>query len=197
MGGTDLHDMRIAFIRSTVKSRRWQVRVLTDMFSSMLMNPYVLRQSHFKLPKSYSSFDFISEFLQEICPDEDKEEQTTSTPLNTPRLPPRRQPHADRPHPAGYDNDGNVRRGEAPFWNSRAGTDFRLDGHDHWCQDANNIYHPLSTRTNKDGKIIRNELRRKCRWCNAREDRLLLHEVLGTTVRWRLFSKLSYYANNQ
>ena len=25
MGGTDLHDMRLAFIRSTVKSRRWQV----------------------------------------------------------------------------------------------------------------------------------------------------------------------------
>ena len=28
MGGTDLHDMRLAFIRSTVKSRRWQVSFL-------------------------------------------------------------------------------------------------------------------------------------------------------------------------
>ena len=27
MGGTDLHDQRLAFARSTVKSRRWQVRV--------------------------------------------------------------------------------------------------------------------------------------------------------------------------
>lgn len=26
MGGTDLHDQRLSIIRSTVKSRRWQVR---------------------------------------------------------------------------------------------------------------------------------------------------------------------------
>jgi hypothetical protein len=36
MGGTDLHDMRLAFVRSTVKSRRWQVSFLLWAKSSSL-----------------------------------------------------------------------------------------------------------------------------------------------------------------
>jgi hypothetical protein len=37
MGGTDLHDQRLAFARSTVKSRRWQVRVCSLLHVSLLL----------------------------------------------------------------------------------------------------------------------------------------------------------------
>ena len=40
MGGTDLHDQRLAFVRSTVKSRRWQVRVrFLSAFLTLVRSP--------------------------------------------------------------------------------------------------------------------------------------------------------------
>ena len=73
---------------------------------------------------------------------------------------------APKVHPAGFDKKGKVRMVEAPFWNSPKGVAFRLDGLDHWCQDANNTFFKLSEKVNEKGFFIRHELRRKCRWCN-------------------------------
>jgi hypothetical protein len=128
-----------------------QVRVLTDMFAASLMNAYVLRRSKFKLPRTYTSFHFLENLLQQMTPE-----------VRTP-LPPQEAPKA---HPAGLDHKGKVRMVEAPFWNSPKGAAFRLDGNNHWCEDANNTFFKLSKRTNEKGLFIRNELRRKCRWCN-------------------------------
>jgi hypothetical protein len=128
-----------------------QVRVFTDMFASCLMNAYVLRRSKFNLPRTYTSFHFIENFLQQISPEV---------------APQQRQPEAPAVHPAGFDKNGKVRAVEAPFWNKRAGAAFRLDGMDHWCEDSNNTYHKLSEKRNSRGSFIRHELRRKCRWCN-------------------------------
>ncbi len=115
------------------------------------MNAYVLRRSNLKLPKTYSSFHFLENILHQLSPE-------TSLP----------QPHAEPPrdHPAGLNAKGQVRRVEAPFWSTPKGTAFRLDGKDHYCQDANNVYHKFSQRQNEAGEYTRNELRRRCRWCN-------------------------------
>lgn len=130
-----------------------QVRVLTDMISSMLMNAYVLRCSKLKLPKSYSSFNFISNWLEQVSPQPE--------PLQDEEAP-------NKEHPAGRDKKGKVRKVEAKFWNTRAAAAWRLDNEDHWCQDANNTFIKVSSRVNKKGEHKRNELRRKCRWCNER-----------------------------
>lgn len=129
-----------------------QVRVLTDMFASMLMNAYVLRRSKLKLAKSYSSFDFLANLLEQLSP-----EPVPLQDQETPAL----------AHPAGLDKAGNVRKVEAQFWGKPAATAWRLDNKDHWCQDANNTFHKVSNRVGRKG-FIRNELRRKCRWCNER-----------------------------
>ena len=65
MGGTDLHDQRVACFRSTLKSVRWHVRVLTDVFSSMLMNACILFKLHHKKPSAYSALDFLQEYLND------------------------------------------------------------------------------------------------------------------------------------
>ena len=116
------------------------------------MNAYVLRRSKLNLPKKYTSFHFLENLLQQMTPPDE--------------VPP--PPAAQKAHPAGYDRNGKVRAVEAPFWNGKAGKAFRLDGIDHWCEDANNAYFKLSKRTNASGIFIRNELRRKCRWCNEK-----------------------------
>ena len=130
-----------------------QVRVLTDMFASMLMNAYVLRRSKLKLPKSYSSFDFLANLLNQLSPE--------PTPLHDEETP-------VQEHPAGLDKAGNVRKVEAKFWSKPAATAWRLDNQDHWCQDANNTFVKISNRVSGKGTFTRNELRRKCRWCNDR-----------------------------
>ena len=129
-----------------------QVRVLTDMFSSMLMNAYVLRRSKMKLPKSYSSFDFLSNWLLQVSPE--------PVPLQDEEAP-------VQGHPAGRDKSGGIRKVERKFWNRPLATAWRLDKQEHWCQDANNTFHKVSNRVGRKG-FIRNELRRKCRWCNER-----------------------------
>lgn len=125
--------------------------MLTDLFSSCLMNAYVLRRSKLNLPKKYTSFHFLENLLRQMTPQ--------VAPLES-------QQDAPKPHPAGLDKNGKVRAVEAPFWNGKAGKAFRLDGIDHWCEDANNVYFKLSKRANSSGIFIRNELRRQCRWCN-------------------------------
>jgi hypothetical protein len=63
MGGTDLHDQRVAYFRTTLKSVRWHVRVVTDIFSSMLMNAFILFKLHHKKTQHYSALDFLQEYL--------------------------------------------------------------------------------------------------------------------------------------
>jgi hypothetical protein len=70
MGGTDLHDQRCATFRTVVKSRRWQVRVLTDTFGSMLQNAFVLYADYHKKDKKYTSLHFIEQLLGEMTQDD-------------------------------------------------------------------------------------------------------------------------------
>jgi hypothetical protein len=67
MGGTDLHDQRLSAFRSTLKSRRWQVRALTNTFQSVCMNAYILQTQHMDMGKSYTSLDFIKNMISECC----------------------------------------------------------------------------------------------------------------------------------
>jgi hypothetical protein len=67
MGGTDLHDQRVAAFRTVVKSKRWQVRVLTDTFSSMMQNAFVLYKQYHDKTANYSSQHFIEAFLKEVA----------------------------------------------------------------------------------------------------------------------------------
>ena len=152
MGGTDKHDMMIAFARSSVKSCRWQVRVFSDMLTSMMTNALVLLKSKRKLNETkYSVFDFISAYLDEVAPMPPQAE-----PLSPPHL---------LQHPAMRSN-GQIPRVKASFWGKPAGKQWRMDGRDHWCQDANNVYRQIQPHKNKNNQSIRVDLRRKCRWCN-------------------------------
>jgi len=145
MGGTDKHDMMLSFARSSVKSTRWQVRVFSDMISSMMSNALVLFKSKRKVKGEYSIFDFISEYLEEVAP--------------LPVQPEHHSPQRPLEHPAKR-SDGKVPKVKASFWSKAPGTAWRMDGKDHWLEDANNDYH------NKRANGIRIDLRRKCRWCN-------------------------------
>jgi hypothetical protein len=127
-----------------------QVRVLLDLVASMMMNAYVLRVSKLELPKSYTSFQFLEALLEQLSP---------AVHVETPEIP---------EHPAGKDEHGKIRKVEKPFWNSDVGAAWRLDGKDHYCEDANNQYPRVSNKRNAEGNLIRHELRRKCRWCNKK-----------------------------
>jgi hypothetical protein len=151
MGGTDKHDMMLAFARSTVKSSRWQVRVFSDMISSMMTNALVLMKSKMKLGSRYTIFNFISDYLQEVAP------------LHHEPEPPSPQPALN--HPA-MRPDGKIPKVKASFWGKPAGSAWRMDGKDHWCQDANNVYRKIRPYKNSKHQSIRFDLRRKCRWCN-------------------------------
>ena len=72
MGGTDLHDQRLSAFRSTLKSRRWQVRCLTNTFQSVCMNAYILQSLHKSMPTSYSSLDFIKSMIVECAQMQDE-----------------------------------------------------------------------------------------------------------------------------
>ena len=163
MGGTDLHDMRLSFMRSSVKSNRWQVRVFIDMFSSMMINAYTLKclkDKRTKKTKRYSEFDFIAEYLACAAPLPVSDVEDDVVPIV---------------HPATFmqaDGTTAVRKSKRPFWEAAPGTAWRLDGMAHYSQDANNVYPQFSnaangqTRQNKAGKTIRLNLRRNCRCCN-------------------------------
>jgi hypothetical protein len=156
MCGTDLHDMRLAFMRSTVKSFRWQPRVFIDMFASCMMNAFVLKklrneEKNKKRSGKWSSMDFIAEYLAEIAP----------APIE--EAPIAEQEH---PHPAWDPKTKKIKRVKHAFWCKPAGTAFRLDGVAHYTQHALNAYDIHSNRKRPDGEFIRLNLRRNCRYCN-------------------------------
>ena len=65
MGGTDLHDQRLSAFRSTLKSRRWQVRALTNTFQSACMNAYLLQTMSLSMGPAFSSLDFLKSMIVE------------------------------------------------------------------------------------------------------------------------------------
>jgi len=152
MSGTDIHDMRLAFMRSTIKSNRWQPRVFTDMFASCMMNAFVLKRFARKDKKRFTEFDFIAEYLKEVCP---------------PPVAPLDQVAPEEKHPAYDPKTKKARRVKAGFWRTPEGTRWRLSGRDHWSQSANNVFPILSDRLNDDNEPIRYNLRRNCRVCNT------------------------------
>jgi hypothetical protein len=67
MGGTDLHDQRLSTFRSTLKSRRWQVRTLTNTFQSVCMNAFILQKTSINMGKTHTSLDFIESMIAECA----------------------------------------------------------------------------------------------------------------------------------
>jgi hypothetical protein len=139
MGGTDLHDQRCANFRSPVKSRRWQVRVLTDTFGSMLQNAFILYSDYHKKDKrKYSSLDFIEEFLREVT--------------------------AYKPYlPDSVNADGtesrNFNEHKRAYWVAGDGAIDRLHSRNHWPKDARDTH---QTTNHNTGAVL--DLRRHCIW---------------------------------
>jgi hypothetical protein len=176
MGGTDLHDQRLAFARSTVKCRRWQVcsaagtlyvlltrvqpRVLIDLFTSMLLNAFVLYKLHDstnnqKLRPSYNSFDFIADWLNEVSP------------AVAGRI---------MPEPSSDDDDPTAlapiayKEHRRNWWSSENGRAIRLDSRYHVLQDARHVYLKNEVKQTGNGEKVqvRLELRRNCMYCGDR-----------------------------
>jgi hypothetical protein len=129
MGGTDLHDQRVAYYRTCVKSKRWQVRLLTDMFSSLLQNAFILYKGYHTKPKKYDSRQFIETFLSEVAelvnpPDGD---DSSDSDANAPM-------------------ERNAHRRD--WWVSGPGALFRRKGRDHWPQHASNTFQTEDQHSN-------------------------------------------------
>jgi hypothetical protein len=160
MGGTDLHDQRLAFARSTVKSRRWQPRVLVDLFTSMLLNAYVLYRLHDKATHRnttrarYTSFDFIADWLSEVAPapevDNDSHSDQHSDDDGAPELP--------------------YKAHRRKWWSTPDGKDVRLDNRHHYLEDARHVYQKSKVIAGADGESVevRIDLRRDCVFCGER-----------------------------
>lgn len=141
MKGTDLHDQRVAAFRTVVKSQRWQVRIITDLFTSMLQNAFILyKQYHDKDPK-YDSRMFIESFLEEL--------------QNVPSL------RRDQPPSESDDCDADFaqprRAHKRDWWVKGPGASVRLKGRDHWPQHATNTCYTEDAETEK-----KFDLRRYC-----------------------------------
>jgi hypothetical protein len=138
MGGTDLHDQRVAYYRSCVKSKRWQVRLLTDMFASLLQNAFVLFKGYNDMPKNYDSRVFIEAFLKEVA-------EFANGP--------------DAAEISDSDADAPVERNahKRDWWVSGAGALFRMKGRDHWPQHATNTCYTKDDKTEQ-----KFDLRRYC-----------------------------------
>lgn len=138
MGGTDLHDQRCAAFRTVVKSRRWQVRVLTDTYGSMLQNAFILYADYHKKDKKYTSLSFIEAFLRESCAEEDAAENADDAAVAAPR---------------------QFNEHKRNYWVSGPGCNIRLAGRNHWPKDARDHFQKFHHET---GAPI--DLRRKCMW---------------------------------
>jgi hypothetical protein len=100
MGGTDLHDQRLSAFRSTLKSRRWQVRALTNTFQSVCMNAFILQSHDMEMGNSFTSLDFIKSMISECCGMQQQEEV---------------QRRADDETPAAFD------RHKRQYWEANSG----------------------------------------------------------------------------
>jgi hypothetical protein len=129
--------------------------VITDLFSSMLMNAFVLYTLHDaansnKLPKKYSSLDFIADWLDEVCKPDDAAASDSQ---------------ADSSSDSDDCDRADRRRS---FWNSPKGKHIRLArSHEtfHCLYHAASRYKPYEL---VDDEQVRNDLRRVCRYCGER-----------------------------
>jgi hypothetical protein len=133
MGGTDLHDQRVAYYRTCVKSKRWQVRLLTDMFASLLQNAFLLYKGYHDKPKKYDSRQFIEAFLSEVAEMANPRDGDDSSD-SEPDAPLERNAH------------------RRSWWVEGPGALIRVKGRDHWPQHAGNTYltHDQHTDTTYD-----------------------------------------------
>ena len=106
--------------------------------------------NHNKLPKDYSSIDFIADWLQEVAQGDGDGSSDSDAPAaeNT----------AAAAHPVGKDR-------RRKYWNSEDGKKVRLDGRFHCLQHAGHVY---SKNAVVNGVSKRNDLRRLCRYCGER-----------------------------
>lgn len=141
MGGTDLHDQRVANFRTVVKSKRWQVRVLTDTFTSMVQNAFILYKQYHGKGKGYSSLQFIQDALNELADLTSVDESSES----------------DCERHFGPARKLNEHR--RSYWIGEEGSAFRLKGRNHWPKDARDDYATVNAATGKA-----NDVRRKCMW---------------------------------
>jgi hypothetical protein len=137
MGGTDLHDQRCSLFRTTVRSDRWHVRVLTDTFNSMMQNAFILYSLYHNKGKDYSSLDFIKSVLEECGEGENPDHPDDKV---------------DAEPAGGRKMFEHVRT----YWLSGEGEEARLNGRNHWPKDARLVYPDC----HKSG----HDLRRYCTW---------------------------------
>jgi hypothetical protein len=141
MKGTDLHDQRVAAFRTVVKSKRWQVRIITDLFTFMLQNAFILYKQYHDKDSRYDSRMFIESVLEELSAGS-------------------RNASAEPAIESG-DSDDNVaqpiRAHRRDWWINGPGSIIRLQGRDHWPQHAGNTYFTEDSDTQQ--KI---DLRRYC-----------------------------------
>jgi hypothetical protein len=121
----------------------------------MLMNAFVLYKLHDdannkKLPQSYSSLDFISDWIQDLEKDDDAASSDISA-----------SDAASEESVAVPDYKEHRRN----WWQAAPGTAIRMDSRFHGLQHAGNCYF---TNVDKNGENKRADLRRLCMWCGER-----------------------------
>lgn len=126
--------------------------MLIDLFSSMLLNAFVLYKLHDsanlrKLPPDYSSLDFIEDWLSEVAAVDNGNVSSDSD-------------SSDEKEPLPYKSH------RFKWWSGSAGTAYRLDRHQyHNLQHAGNVFLKARLEGNDE---IRCDLRRDCMLCHER-----------------------------
>ena len=120
------------------------------------MNGYVLYKLHDsvyskKLPKDYTSFDFIADWLQEVEAEEPQDVSSASS-------------SEDDDHQLAY------KQHRRKWWQTEPGCRIRLTKPNHFLEDARHKYVKSVVRTNDDGEAVvaRLDLRRDCIYCGER-----------------------------
>ena len=114
------------------------MRLLTDMFASLLQNAFLLFKGYNDMPKNYDSRVFIEAFLKEVA-------EFANGP--------------DAAEISDSDADAPVERNahKRDWWVSGAGALFRMKGRDHWPQHATNTCYTKDDKTEQ-----KFDLRRYC-----------------------------------
>ena len=129
--------------------------MITDLFTSMLMNAYVLYKLHAtannkNVGSDYSSVDFIADWHDEVAPRDDDAASDSGASDDAINNDSATSPRKDR---------------RRKYWNSDEGKAIRLNGRFHCLQHAGNVYVKNEI---VQGVPKRNDLRRLCRYCGER-----------------------------
>lgn len=68
MGGTDLIDQLCSYIRTTLRTNKWPVRIFTHMINLSVVNAHILHKSLQEL-SVYKIHDFVTDMIKELVPD--------------------------------------------------------------------------------------------------------------------------------